>query len=93
MCLRDEPEKGAVAIEAPRAALFDHFEAWLVVAVKDLFGYAAGGRAVNECEGIGTVPLRTHDGDHAIRKDAPDGGVRFEIFEFQMATPLLQLKG
>ena len=40
----DEPVRGAVAVEAPRAPLLHDFEARFVVAVEDLLGDPAGGR-------------------------------------------------
>ena len=89
--LRDQPKKGAVTIEAPRPALSDHFQTRLIVAVKDLLGNPAFWCAVNDSQGIGAMPLHAHDGCRAIREEAPEGRIRFEIFEFQMATPVLRL--
>src|SRR5690606_20978430 len=39
--------------------------------------------AVDEGEGVGSVPLDADDGDGGVGKDATDGGVRLEIFELQ----------
>ncbi len=55
--LGDEAEEGAVAVEAPGAALLDEFQAGLVVAVEQLVGDLAGGGLVGEFEGLGAEPL------------------------------------
>jgi hypothetical protein len=87
---RNEPEERAVAIEAPRAALFDHFQSWFVVTIEDFFGHPTCGRAIDEREGIGTVPLHAHDSDYCVRKETSDGGIRLKIFEFQIAATVLR---
>ena len=89
--LRDKPEKCSIAVEAPRSALFNHFETRLVMSVKDLFGDPARRRPVNECKGIGAMPLNAYNGNRIFRKDSPDSGVRLKIFEFQMGAPVLRL--
>ena len=50
--LGDEPVRGAVAVEAPRAPLLHDFEARFVVAVEDLPGDPARRRAVDQGERV-----------------------------------------
>ena len=79
--LGDQPEEGAVAVEAPGPALLDDLEARLVVAVEQLVGDLAGGRLVGQLERLGAEPLHADDRDEAVRQDAADGGVGLEVFE------------
>src|SRR5690606_8074448 len=81
--LGDEAEKGAIAVEAPGPPGLDKLKARLVVAEENLVGHASVGAAVDEGEGVGSVPLDADDGDGGVGKDATDGGVRLEIFELQ----------
>ena len=80
--LRHETEQRAVAIETPRAALLDDFDARLVVPVENLLGDPSGGRAVDQRKRPGTVPLHVHNGHNAVRNDATDRRVGLEVFEF-----------
>ena len=79
--LGDEPEEAAVAVEAPRAALFSDLEPRLVVAVEQLVGDLAGRIFVGQFERFRAEPLHADDGDEAIRQDASHGGVGLEVFE------------
>jgi hypothetical protein len=86
---RDEAEEGAVAVEAPGSARFDHCEARLVVAVEDLVGDAAIGAAVDECEGIRAVPGHTDHRDQRIRQDPAEGRVGLKVFESSISVSLV----
>ena len=83
-----ETVRGAVAIEAPRAPLLDDFEARLVVAVKYLLGDPARGRAVDQRQRLGAVPLHAYDLYRAVRENAAHGSVRLKFFELQ--EPILR---
>ena len=74
---------GAVAVEAPGAPLLDDFEAGLVVPVEDLLGDPPRGRAVDQRQRLGAVPLHAYDLDRAVRENAAHGSVGLEVFEFQ----------
>ena len=81
--LGDEPVRGAVAVEAPRAPLPHDFEARFVVAVEDLLGDPARRRAVDQGERVRAVPFGADDGDGGIRRDAAHRGGGPEVFELQ----------
>ena len=81
--LADEAVVGAVAVEAPGAALLDHLQARLVLAVEDLLGDAARGRAVDQGQRLGAVPLHVDDLRRGLREQAAHGGARLEIFQSQ----------
>jgi hypothetical protein len=72
----------AVAVEAPGPTLLDEFQAWFVVAVKQLVGHLAGGRLVGQFQRLGAKPLDADHGHQGVGNDAADGGVGLELFEF-----------
>jgi hypothetical protein len=37
---RNQPEEPTVPIEAPRTAMFEHLQAWLIMAIKQFVRYA-----------------------------------------------------
>ena len=76
-----EPEKRSIAVEAPRAAALNYFEARLVVAEEQLVGDAAGGVLVGEFKGVRAVPLDVNDRDEPVRRDAADAGRRPEVLK------------
>jgi len=53
----DQPEQGAVAVEAPGAALLDQLQARLVVTVQELVRDLAGPCLVGQLESLAVVPL------------------------------------
>lgn len=71
--LCDEPEQRAVAVETPRPALLDDFEARFVVAVKEFVRDLAGRRLIGEFQRLGAVPLNTDHRDQSTWQDAADG--------------------
>ena len=79
--LGNEPEERAIAVETPRAAALNHFEARLVVAEEQLVGDASGGVLVGELDGVGAVPLDVDDRDQPVRRDAADAGRRLEVLK------------
>jgi hypothetical protein len=84
----DEAKQRAVAVEAPRPPLLEHLEPRFVVPVEDLLRDPPVRRAVDEGERVRAVPLHAHDGHRAVGQKAPDGGVRAEVFELQVAMSL-----
>ena len=74
--LGDQPEQGAIAVEAPRPALLDQLQARLVVAVQELVGDLSGRRLVRQLQGLGAVPLGGHNDDLRVGEDAADAGAR-----------------
>ena len=92
MCLCHEAERGAVAVEAPRAALLDYFESSLVMPVEDLVSDPSGRVAVDEGQRVGPVPLHVHDGHSGVGNDSADACARREVFELH-ATPSMGQRG
>ena len=84
-----ETVRGAVAVEAPGPPLLDDLDARLVVAVEDLLGDSARGRAVDQGQRLGAVPLHAYDLDRAVRENAAHGSVGLKFFELQ--GPALRL--
>ena len=80
MCFGYEAEEGAVAIEAPGAALFDEGESRFVVAIEDFFGHLAGWAPVDQREGVGSMPLHAYDRNRGIGKDTADGCTWLKFF-------------
>ena len=78
---RDQAEARTVAVEAPRPARRDNFEARLVVTVDQLVGDLPGGRLVGEFQRFRAEPLHADDRYRGIRENAADGGVGLEVFE------------
>ena len=74
LCLRDEPEERAIAIEAPRPPNLDYLETRLVVTVDQLAGDPAGGVLVGELDGVRAVPLDVDDRGEAVGSDAAYAG-------------------
>jgi len=62
----DQPEEGTVSVEAPRATLFNHFQARFIVTIKDLLGNTAGGCTIDEGKGVRSMPLDANNCDGAI---------------------------
>ena len=94
VCFGYKPEQIPVAIKAPGPALLNDFDAGLGIAVKELVGDTAGGVFVGQFEGFGTIPLGVNDRHQTVRKDAFDGSVGPEVFEFahrSIITPLRQI--
>jgi hypothetical protein len=87
MCLCHEAERGAVAVEAPRAALLDYFESSLVMPVEDLVSDAPRGVAIDERQRIGAVPLDVHDCNQGIGQDAANTRAGCEVFESHISSP------
>ena len=79
--LGDQPEQGAIAVEAPGAALLGDLQAWLVVAVEQFVGEPAGRCLVGQFQGLGAEPLDRDDRDQAVRQDAAHGGTGEELFQ------------
>ena len=44
----NQPEKGAVAVEAPRPALLRNLDSWLIVSIEEFVGYLAGWSLIRE---------------------------------------------
>jgi hypothetical protein len=78
--LGDKAEERAVAIEAPGSTDLEDLKAGLVVAVEDLIGHFPGRPAVDQSQGIGTVPLDAHNHDRRVGQNAADGRVGLELF-------------
>src|SRR5262249_32830245 len=85
--LGDEPEQGAVSVEAPRAAFFDDLQARLVVAIEQLIRHLAGSRLVSQLERLGAVPLHAHDRHEGIRKDAAHRRAGLKVVELDRGAP------
>src|SRR5580704_18226897 len=79
--LGDETEQMPVTVEAPRAAMFDDLQAWLVMAIKQLVGNAARRSLIGQLQRLGAKPLYTDDRDDLLRQNSPDCGGWLEIFE------------
>jgi hypothetical protein len=77
--LGDQAEERAIAVEAPRPALLDEFEARLVVAVEQLVRHLAGRRLVGQFQRLGAKPL---DADH----DHAECGMGLDLFEFHQGS-------
>jgi hypothetical protein len=88
----DKPEEATVAVEAPRPAVLDDLDSWLVVPIKKFVGDLAGGSFVREFQSLRTEPLHAHDGDEAIGKDSLYGGTTSEVFESSHITALKEGK-
>ena len=88
--LGDQPEQGAVAVEAPRPAGFGDFEPLLVVAVQQLVGDLAGGRLVGQLQRLGAEPLHADHRNDAVRQDAAQRGVGLQVFELHDAALLFR---
>ena len=84
--LGDQTVRGAIAVEAPGAALLHHLQALLVVAVEDLLGDAARRRPIDHGQRLAAVPLHADDLDRTVREQAAHGGAGLEVFEPQEAT-------
>jgi len=78
---RYETEEPAVAVETPGPALFDNFQARLIVAIEENIGNAPGRILVRQLDGFRSEPLNTNNGNQAIRKDAPHGGIRPQVLK------------
>ena len=76
-----EPEHRAVAVEAPRTALFHRLEASFVVTEEHLFGHAPGRIAVRERQRVGAMPLHADDVDDGAGEDTADGRAGDQLFE------------
>lgn len=61
-----QTEKMPVAIEAPRPALLDDFEAWFVIAVEEGVGYLAIGVFVCQFKRVGTEPLHVDNCNEGV---------------------------
>ncbi len=81
MSFGDQPERGAIAIEAPRPAVFDNLDSRFILPVEQFVGYFAARRLVGQFHGSGAKPLHAHDGNHAVRQDSTDDRVRAEILQ------------
>ena len=79
--LRDEPEEGAVSVEAPRPALLDDLQAGLVVPVEQLVGDFTFGGPVGQLQCFGPEPLDADDGGHAVRERPAHLGAGGEVFQ------------
>ncbi len=69
-----ESEKRTIAVETPRAALGNDFDAGFSVAVEKLVGRPARGVFVREIDGDVPDPFDVDDGNQLPRQDAPHGG-------------------
>jgi hypothetical protein len=69
-------KKRAVAVEAPRASLFDDLKARLVMAVEKSVRDPAGWVLVRQLQRLGAKPIDADDRDETVRKNAPDARVR-----------------
>ena len=101
--LRDEPEEGAVTVEAPGPAVLDDFKAGLVMAVEKLVRHLAAGSLVRQLKCLGPEPLHADyrrqgvraSGRQGVREDSANGGVWLEILEFHrllLSPPILSLR-
>jgi hypothetical protein len=87
--LRNKTEMRAVAIEAPRSALFNYLQTRLVVPVEKLVGNAPGRILVRQFDRLRAEPLRTDNGNERVGKNAPYGGVWPKVFKLkQWMAPL-----
>ena len=72
LCLGDQAEQGAIAIEAPRTSLFGDLEAALGLAVEDLGANRAIGQLVGELDRVRAIPLGPNDRGEAGGRKALD---------------------
>jgi len=73
--LGDKAKQRSVAIERPRATLFDDLKVRLVVPVEQLAGDLAVWAFVHELQSVRAVPLHVDDRHEAIGQDAPHDAV------------------
>ena len=72
---------GAIAIEAPLAALFDECEPGFVLPVENLLRDAASGGPINHRKRVRAVPLHVHHSNGAIWTNASNRGLRREVLQ------------
>ena len=81
VCLGDEPEEVALAIETPRPADLNDFEGRLAVAIEELVGDLARGVLVGQFDAGVTEPLGGYDRNRGIRQDAAYGRTGGEVLK------------
>ena len=74
--LRDEPEEGAVTVEAPGPAVLDDFKAGLVMAVEKLVRHLAAGSLVRQLKCLGPEPLHADYRRQGVRASGRQGRFR-----------------
>lgn len=70
-----------IAVETPGAAVLDHLEAQLVMAIEQLIGNATRGPFVGQLQSLGAKPLNADHRDRLVAQNASDCGGRLEVFE------------
>lgn len=75
VCLGNEPEERAVAVETPRASGLDDLQAGLVVAIENLVGHSTVGTPVDEGQRVRAVPCDADDGSQVVGQNSSDGGL------------------
>src|SRR5271166_5194248 len=81
LSLGHQPEKRAVAVEAPRPAFFGDLEIGFAVPVEEFVADVAGRVLVGQLKRIGPEPLDIDNGDDAVRQDAANRAAGFEVFK------------
>src|ERR1035437_7933536 len=81
VCLRDQTEQLAVAVEAPRPTGFADFQGGLAIPVKEHDVGLPGGIFVGELDCRRTVPLDINYRNQAVGQDSLNGGAAREFFE------------
>ena len=80
--LGDEPEQPAIAVETPRLSLLGYVKAAFISTVQDFIAHQARRVLVRWLQRVVAVPLDADDGDECLGKNASDGDVGLEVFEF-----------
>ena len=89
---RKQPEKRAVAVEAPRPAGFDDFQRRLAVAVEQFVAESSGSVLVGHLDGNRADPAHIADRDKAIRQDAFNGRAAGNLFKLRQVDSSLLSK-
>ena len=85
LCLGDQAEQGAVAVETPRPADLSQLETLFVITVQKLIGDFAGGRLVGQLERLGAEPLHADNRHETVGQNAAHSSVGLQVFQFHVA--------
>ena len=84
LCLGDQAEQGAVAVETPRPADLGQLEPLFVITIQKLIGDFAGGRLVGQLDRLGAEPLHVDNCHEAVGQNAANRSVGLHVFQFHI---------